>query len=212
VVADMLVTSDELKSWMQLDTINATAATLVIAAATAKVQEVTKQRLVQVLADTETIEGTPEAKLRLPQRPASNVTSVLLDGQPLASSEWRLDGGMLFRSGGWQAMTIPWWIAAATPFRYGLSYAWGAWDRPISQVTFTYDHGWATGASELEPARAKVFQLASQAYLNPQGVQSLAIDDYKAVYLSKTMHLPDEEARALRRYYGRYVDSIRVSP
>lgn len=207
--ADMLVTQTELADWLQTPVAAATA-TLLIAAATAKVQEATRQRLVFVAGDVDTIEGTPEARLPVPQRPAVAITSVALDGQMLAASEFSNHRAFLFRPGGWQAMTIPWWVASATPFRFGLSYAWGAWDRPLSQVTITYDHGYQTGDPMLEPARAKVLQLAAAACMNPQALQNVAVDDYRAAYFNKTMTLDDDEKRELRRTYGRFAGSIRT--
>lgn len=65
--------------------------------------------------DTVTLAGTCSPRLALPGAPVTAVSEVLVDGEPV--SDYRLSGGVLWRSAGWQSGPEP------------------------SEVTVTYTHG-----------------------------------------------------------------------
>jgi hypothetical protein len=178
-VADMLVSAAELGGWMRED-LDPLAATLVIEAATARVQMAARQRLVAVAGDMVTLPGTAGPWLPLPERPVTAVASVTLDGATVTDYQRR--GSRLWRERGWQDTTT----------------------LEPSEVAVVYSHGHAAGAQALGLAREHALRLAAAAYSNPAGAQALAIDDYRESYgdagarLSLTRH----EERALRRAYG----------
>lgn len=206
-MATALVTPEELSSWLQEDLDTATA-TLLISQATAIVQEATGQTLVQVLGDTVVLDGQPEPYLALPQRPVTAVSSVTMQDANLAPitldpSQYTLRGNRIWRAWGWQ------FAAVFLPPVKMLGYQYLEWPPP-SQVTVVCDHGWAPGAPQLEPARSAVFALCAQAYVNPGGSRSVAVDDYTETYSDQFagMQMPESTKALLRRRYGHSVGSV----
>lgn len=201
-----LVTPAELASWLQEDLDTATA-NLLISQATSIVQEVTGQLLVQVLGDVAVLEGSPDPYLPLPQRPVTNVSEVVFqDGQlgpvTLDATQYQPIGNRLWRGFGWQYATVLIPPARIPYWRY-LTYP------PPSTITVTYDHGYAPGAWQLEPARTAVLALCAQAYSNPGGSRSVAVDDYTETYSDSFagMQMPDSTRALLRRRYGKAAGS-----
>lgn len=189
-MADQLVTAQELADALQvpLASIPTATSTILIAAATAVVQEAAgNQRLVQVVNDPFAIIGLSGSWLDLPQLPATAVSSVTLDGTALVSgaldpNNYKLRGNRLWRTNGWQTY----------------------WGQP-SDVAGLYTHGFAVGAQDLELARNSVFSLAKSAFPNPGGVVSESIDDYNVTYnaMSVQMEASPYTKAALRHKYGR---------
>ena len=165
-MADQLVTAQELADALQvpLASIPIATATILIAAATAVVQEAAgNQRLVQVVNDPFSIIGLSDSWLDLPQLPVTAVSAVTLDGTALTvgieATNYKLRGNRLWRTDGWQTYV-----------------------QQPSDVAGLYSHGYATGAQDLELARNAVFSLAKSAVPNPGGVSSESIDDYNVTY------------------------------
>lgn len=207
-MAAELVTAAELSSWVGV-TIPQAQADLFIAAATALVQAETGQTLTQVLNDTVVLDGTSSEWLALPQRPVTAVHSVTMQDANLApvvldTSQYSVRGNRLWRPWGWQfsAVFLP-------PVRM-LGYQYLTYPPP-SQVTVLCDHGYATGAQELELARMAIFTLAASVFANPSGSRSVTVDDYSESFADAYagMQLPPGTKAALRRRYGHSAGSVK---
>lgn len=198
-MADQLVTPLELAAYLQQDLDTATA-TLLVEQGTAVVQAAAGQRLVQVTDDVITRPGGSGRFLTLPERPVTAVTAVTIDGIPIAAGTGYvayLPKAQLWRVWGWRSLGPTSWT--------GL---------PFAAVQVTYSHGYAAGDQKLEKARSCVFALCAQAYANPTGASTLAIDDYRESYTrpgsTAAMQLADTQQAELRRYYGTTAGSVRL--
>lgn len=191
-MADQLASPADLEALIQ-DDIDDTSAALAIEISTALVQSVVRQRLVQVVDDTEIVYGGSDRTLVLSQRPVTAITSVTYGGALLAqgtvSGMWRLTPGGLWRDIGWSEC---------------------AWEP--SPVTVVYSHGYAPGAQELQLARGFTLQLARGLFVNPSGVVREQIDDYQVAYAETAarMEASPGMVAALRRQYGRRAGLVRV--
>lgn len=200
-MADMLAAAADVGTLLgiapaDLDTAKAT---LLVEVATAIVQGETgrpAQRLVAVAGETATLVGTTDSWLDLPQRPVTTVASVTLDGVALVAgaagsggNTYRLCGDRLWRGDGWQTH-------AGEP----------------SSVIVVYSHGYAPTAQNLQLGRSAVLGLIRGAYGNEEGLTSVRIDDYTAVYdaLAARMEASPHLADALMRAYGRPVGMVRL--
>lgn len=190
-MADQLITAVELQTLLGLATIDTTQANLVIAAATAVVQEAAdNQRLVQATGATHTMLGVTGCWLELPQRPVTTVGTVALDGVTLTlgtgltSTTYKRPGSgfRLWRDLGWQTY-------------YGV---------PSEVVVGGVTHGYATGSQDLELARSGCIALSRGVLVNPDGVLNEKIDDYAVAYekASALMESSPSMKAALLRKYG----------
>ncbi len=195
-MADQLATPADLAALLQKN-VDTASATLAIEVCTAVVQAaVDGQRIVQVAGDVQTIPGTTEQWLRLPQIPVVSVSSVALDGVTLTagapgsgSLTYRLVGNRLWRGCGWQTY-------CGEP----------------STVVVTNTHGIAAGAQDLQLARGVVLSLARGLFENPTGAISEKIDDYAVAYDAAAASLdatPSVKAM-LRKVYGPKARTVRV--
>jgi hypothetical protein len=189
-VADMLVTLEELASYLQEDVDTATA-TLAIEIATGVVQAATSQRLISVTNETVTLyvdEYDTGQWIELPQLPVTAVGAVLVGATTVTDTTADLSRGRLFRSLGWRSIAL---------YPY---------NQP-STVTVTYSHGYATGDRMLQFARSIVLGLAGATYAAaPSNVVREQIDDYAVQYTTAATARLDEmpgAVAALRRVYGR---------
>lgn len=192
-MADMLLTTDELATYLQAD-VDSAAAALAIQLATGRVQAAAGQRLVAVTGDAFELDGSRDPYLKLPERPVNAVTAVTIDGLPVTDYTTYGRTGRLWRYCGWRGLTIT--TASAIP--------------PLSKVAGIYDHGYQPGDQRLQLARAVALQLAGAAMSNPSGVEALAIDDYRESWGSAVGEVSTVDAAALRRAYGTAVGSVRL--
>jgi hypothetical protein len=210
-MADQLATPSDLASALQQD-VDTSTATLLIECATAVVQEAAGQRIVQVVGDVQTLLGTTDSWLDLPQIPVTAVTSVVRDGVTLTlGTDYKVFGARLWSRNGWQA-------------NYG--YYGGDW-RPSygdswlgpepGTIVVTNTHGYAPGSQELQLARNAVISLAAKAYSSPTpGVSSESIDDYTIQYAvssaaaSSALDASPYLKSALRKQYGRRGGLVRI--
>ena len=185
-MADSLATPEELADLPGMAGLPETTATALLELATAVVQSVTGQRLVEVTDDEVTILGTVSSWLALPQRPVTSVTAVTIDGQ--AVTDHKVFGSRLWRCEGWS--------------RYIYSPA---------QVAVTYDHGYPAGDWRLGPARAAVLMLAAGGTGTP-GATSESIDDYQIVFDKMAARLEASETLTanLRRTYGTRAGLVKI--
>lgn len=194
-MADMLATPSDLASLLQQDVDTATA-TLLIEAATAVVQGVTGQRLVQVLNDIAVLdldEHDRSLYLELPERPVTAVTTVLIGATAVTDYSTQLRRNRLWRAYGWRSTLI-------------------AYPSQPSLVTVTYSHGYAAGDQKLQLARGAVLSLAAAVYGNPGGATREQIDDYAVAYeaASARMEASTSLVALLRRQYSRGTGSVRL--
>ena len=182
-MADQLASTEDLATWLQ-ESLDRATAELVIQAATAVVQAITGQRLLEVVDDVHATAGPLASTLRLPERPVTAVSAVAIDGVALAvgttSGAYRLTSQGLWRDLGWASTDGP------------------------THVTVTYTHGWPLGSQQLELARSAVLSLAKTAISNPSGAVSEKIDDYAVAYekSASAMEASPFLRSALRRQYG----------
>ncbi|GAA2566355.1 hypothetical protein GCM10010435_44410 [Winogradskya consettensis] len=172
-----------------------TTAGLLLDAATALVQGIVGQRLVEVVDDEVTLYGSTDSLLRLPERPVTTITAVTYDGADLAygtsGGAWCTGPGGLWREHGWSA---------------------GAGCRPVPIVVI-YTHGYPDGDQHLELARTSALALAKGPATNPSGITRMAIDDYQEAYeaTSAALEASTSLATALRRQYGAKAGSVRLT-
>jgi hypothetical protein len=191
-VGDMLCQVADLGAILQLGSdVDASAATVLIEAATAVVQEATGgQRLVLVEDDEIDLLGDIGSWLELPQRPVQSIGSLTLDGETLVEGDdFERFGSRLWRACGWQPDR---W----TPSRVGGSYT----------------HGYPAGDQGLKLGKSAVLSLVRGVYGNPEGALAIRIDDYSESYakFSAALEATDYLAKALRRQYGRPFAAARL--
>lgn len=181
-MADRLVTPEELASALQRDDLDRATCELLIEGATAVVQALVGQRLLQATS-TVVLEPVYGGMLDLPQRPVISVESVLIGAEEVTSDGWQLVGDRLFRYAGWR------------------SYDYGGFAPPI---TVEYTHGYTVGDRHLELARSAVIALASQVYSNPDSVTREQIGDVATSYEKSSSALEASPflRQALIRCYG----------
>jgi hypothetical protein len=193
------VTGDQLASAADLSavlgyTVDDARAAVLLECATAVVQAVTGQRIVQVVDDTATLDLDDYdggLHLVLPERPVTGVGAVLIGSTAVTDFTSQLGRGRLWRAGGWRSTLV--------------AYA----DQP-STVSVTYTHGYPDGHQRLQLARSAVLSLVKGVYGNPTGATQVAIDDYRAAFEAMSTQLETSTflAAALRKQYGRPPGSV----
>lgn len=194
-MADQLATLQDLADALQVPLANVPtgSGTLLLETATAVVQAVAGQRIVQVSGETLNVLGTTDSWLDLPQIPVTAVTSVTLDGTALTTgieaTNYKLRGNRLWRTDGWQTYV----------------------GQP-SDVVVVCTHGYAAGSQDLQLARSAVLSLAKAGFTNPSAVKSESIDDYNVSYedMAAQMEASKFVVAALRRKYGRRAGLVRL--
>jgi hypothetical protein len=192
----MLATPTDLAALLQRD-IDTASATLALEVTTAVVQAAAGgQRILLVSGEAKTVTGTNECYLRLPQFPVVSVFAVTLDGSALTagaagsgSETYRLVGDRLYRGCGWQTY-------CGEP----------------SDVGFTYTHGHAPGAQDLQLGRGASLSLSRGLFTNPDGTIREQIDDYAVAYAEAEAALevrPNLKA-LIRKQYGPKARMVRV--
>lgn len=199
-MADLLATVADLAAALGVSVadVNETAATVLLEAATAVVQEAAGgQRILEVVGDTLLIPAPVGNWLELPQRPVTAVASVTLaDGTVLdegtASGTYRRIQNRLWRDIGWSPESYPCYEP--------------------SEVTVVCTHGYPDGRQELQLARGSVLSLAKLPYSNPTGASSEQIDDYRVAYerASAALEASPYLQKSLRRQYGKRAAMVRV--
>lgn len=189
VTTDMLATVDDLAALTGETDIDVARATLALEAATAVVQSIVGQRIVQVVNDqvTITVDLDDDSNyLVLPEGPVTQVTLVQRGGSTVTGWAPQLSKGRLYHAEGWRNSS---YVLAPGP----------------TDITVTYTHGYPLGHHKLQLARAAVLSLASGAYSNPSGASRETIDDYSVAYDTAAAKLETGPflMAALRRQYGR---------
>jgi hypothetical protein len=144
----------------------------------------TGQTIDAVASDTLTRPGSWDNRIRLPERPVTDVNSVTLDGTALAETdEWYQVGDELVRVS-------------------------GTWGGPEAVLVVDYDHGWAT-----VPAGVKgvCLEMVARVWVNPGSVQQEGYGSEQVTYPAGNGLLPtDAELRTLDRIVRRGQGSMRL--
>lgn len=194
-MADQLATPADLATLLQVP-LDTDPMTLLVECATAVVQAITGQRILQVI-DDETIldldehDGGPY--IVLPERPVTAVGSVVIGATTVTDYSPQLSRNRIWRADGWRSTLI--------------AYT----DQP-STVTVVNTHGYPPGHQKLQLARSAVLALAKSCYGNPSGAVRVTIDDYTEAYEAMSAHMDASGflVKALQRQYGRPVGSVKL--
>jgi hypothetical protein len=158
-----LATAAELNAVAQT-TVDATAADIALASASAIIRRWTRQTITKVADDVATLRVIDECELVLPQRPVVSVSQVKVNS--LVLQDWVLSGDRLLRTGGWRR------LPGTTTYP----------DPGLVEVTYT--HGWDEVPDDV---RAVCLDLATMSVTNPAGLRSVAIDDYSRTFAAETL-------------------------
>jgi len=194
-MADQLASPADLASLLQQD-VDTSTATLLVECATAVVQAIVEQRIVEVtetvVLDLDGFDGG--VYLPLPQRPVTAVTSVLIGATPITDYTPQFSRGRLWRAFGWRSLLIAYYNQPST-------------------VTLNETHGYPAGHQKLQLGRHAVLSLARGAYSNPSGATREAIDDYSVQFeaMSAQAEASPFLVAALKRQYGLPPGSVRLS-
>lgn len=172
---DMFVTAAELAGFTQ-QSLDTYTAELVIRAATGKVQNEARQRIVRVAGEAAKLYANRFGEVVLPERPVEAVTAVVLgDGTSLASAAYKAERDVLYR------------IDAGT-FVAG------------EKVTVTYTHGFAVIP---EDVRGLTLALAARLLDNPEALRTVQVGGYGATYAIPGLELGEDERATCHRYRRR---------
>jgi len=187
-------TAYDLAARLQIDpdTMNQDTATLFAQLASDAVRADVRLQVDFVLDDVVTLYGDNSPTLMLPQRPVTDVTSVVFDGESLAPVtpdstagttsmyDWRPEGTLLRVTSSGNA-----WLPEA------LCY----WPRGVP-VTVTYSHGWTSPPA---PMVSVALELAAAAYSNPELYDSGRIG-WVEWATKASMNINEDQRRALDYY------------
>lgn len=158
-------TAAELAAMVQAP-VNAAAAELALASASAVIRKWTRQTITRVVDDVARLRVIDCGELVLPQRPVVSVSEVKANALVLV--DWVLSGDRLLRTGGWHHLPGT------------SSYP----DPGIVQVTYT--HGWDETPDDV---RAVCLDLAASTVSNPGMLRQESIDDYSRTLASESLGL-----------------------
>ncbi|MEV4437488.1 hypothetical protein AB0K09_00475 [Streptomyces sp. NPDC049577] len=166
-----LATTFDLAAFAQRSDIPAATAELALAIASATVRAYLRLDVTAVTGDVVTVPPSYRRELQLRQRPVTAVTSVVGADDGQPVTGWTLRGAALVREQPW-----------------------------TSEVTVTYDHGWAQVPDDI---RGVVLALAQAAVTNPEMLRQVSIDDYSRTYATETLGaggLSRADEKVLDRY------------
>ena len=158
-------TAAELAAMVQAP-VDAAAADLALASASAVIRRWTRQTFTRVADDVVQLRVIDPCELVLPQRPVVSVAQVLVNSVVLV--DWVLSGDRLLRTGGWRH------LPGTTSYP----------DPGLVQVTYT--HGWDEIPDEV---RAVCLDLAASTVSNPGMLRQESIDDYSRTLASESLGL-----------------------
>lgn len=192
-----LFTLEELASWVQSDLDTATA-TLARDAATDYLEAETGVKLTTATDTITYVVRWDDCWIDLPV-PTTEVTSVAVDGDTLASDDYQVVDNRLYRRVGWGGSR---WLSDDR-------FAYRSSEDDYADVAVTLTYGFETPPGEF---KTWGLVLAAQAYkLAPNvGVQSERIDDYSVTYATGTtasvqagLSLPPQVLGKLKARYGK---------
>jgi hypothetical protein len=146
--------------------VDAAAADLALASASAVIRKWTRQTITRVDDDVARLRVIDCDELVLPQRPVVAVSEVKVNA--LVLNDWVLSGDRLLRTGGWR------YLPGTSSYP----------DPGIVQVTYT--HGFDEIPDEV---RGVCLDLASATLSNPAMLRQEAIDDYTRTFAAESLGL-----------------------
>ncbi|MEU9436597.1 hypothetical protein [Streptomyces sp. NPDC048252] len=179
-------TAAELTASMQTP-VDAAAADLALASASAVIRRWTRQTITRVVDDVATLRIIDCGELVLPQRPVVSVSHVNVNA--LVLNDWVLSGDRLLRAGGWRQ------LPGTTTYP----------DPGLVQVTYT--HGWDEIPDEV---RAVCLDLAASTLSNPSMLRQESIDDYARTFAAESLGLGglSENHKALLGDFRRRIGTV----
>lgn len=161
-----------------------------------------KQRITYTEDDVWTTRGVWGNRLRFPQRPATNITSIsatFLNGTTVVLDPltYYIDGDELVR------------------YDWPLSFSIGnGWLGPGWELTITYDHGYDGSAAivphQLAIARTVVLEAVARVWVNPGGASQSMIGGEQAAFPAVGLTLTDKEKEALADVFRTTAGSVRL--
>jgi len=158
-------TAAELAATVQAP-VDAAAAELALASASAVIRKWTRQTITRVADDVARLRVIDCDELVLPQRPVVSVSEVKVNA--LVLNDWVLSGDRLLRMGGWR------YLPGTSSYP----------DPGIVQVTYT--HGWDEVPDDV---RAVCLDLAASTVSNPGMLRQESIDDYSRTLAAESLGL-----------------------
>lgn len=194
-MADLLVTAEELATFIGDAGLDTDQATLLLELATGEVQAAAGQRLVLVEDDPFELFAFSSPWLTLPERPVTEITSLTVD-----------DGDELVEGTDYKRPA-----RSATLFR---RCGWATCQNEPSLVAGIYSHGLPTGDQRLQFARSSTIGIARLALGAPPGtVVAESIDDYRVQYAAAVVWAMEQSPHlrwALQRAYGDRAGLVRL--
>jgi hypothetical protein len=169
--------------------VDAAAADLALASASAVIRRWTRQTITRVVDDAVPLRIIDCDQLVLPQRPVESVSQVMVNA--LVLNDWVLSGDRLLRTGGWR------YLPGTSSYP----------DPGIVQVTYT--HGWDEIPDDV---RGVCLDLASATLSNPAMLRQESIDDYSRTFAAESLGLGglSETHKELLGDYRRRVGTARL--
>lgn len=184
-----------------LDATEAATVTDLLKLATGLIQNEARQTLTQVEDDTLTRSGTPEDRVRLPQRPVTEVSSVTLDDAELTEGEdYYVDGDELVR--------LP--ASGQSSFALISGSGWGTPDQTLEVV---YTHGYDTDSFP-ETIRGLTIEMAKRAFMNTSGAMMERLGQAQVQYAvqgsAPGLMLTADEANLVRDSFRRTAGTVKL--
>ena len=194
-----------------------TNGTRLLGMASDMVRRYTRQQISQTVNDTIVLPGNWDNVLVLPQRPVTNVSSVLINGASPVYQVWRTVDDTLFMGTGayqpdfgvllWGGNAL--WGPAGS--NTGPQATGATWQGPSSQITVTYTHGFAEIPGDIVNVVAGMVALA---IASPVGVNMEKIGGYQVAYSRSeggAMQIQPADKEILN-YYRKRAISTSIAP
>lgn len=211
----LLATIDDVAAILQRDLTSSeiTNATRLLGMASDIVRRYTRQSINQVTNDTIVLPGNWDNVLVLPQRPVTNVSSVLINGASPVYQVWRTIDDCLFMGTGayqpdfgvllWGGNAL--WGPAGS--NTGPQATGATWQGPSSLITVTYTHGFSEIPGDIVNVVAGMVALA---VASPVGVAMERLGGWQTQYSRSeggSMALQPADKEILNYYRKRAISS-----
>lgn len=196
-VSDALATTEDLQARLGIEFTAAehVRARELLELSSALIRREAGQHISLVEDDVLTIRGTDTQRLRLPERPVGDVTSVTLDGTVIDALGYYVSGDELVRFG--------WGSTAFGSPLFGY---------PSQELVITYTHGYAAGDIPGEVV-AICLEAVVRVWVNPGAVVSESIGSVQTTYSVSAvpgLMLTEDERQALNRVLGRSIGQVQL--
>jgi hypothetical protein len=188
-------TSDDLETLMgtTFTTDQTAQADLLLDLASTAIRSYCRQTIDLVADDDVKLEGTWKAELVLPERPVVSVSSVKINGIPVADGSWFWDDHQVVRRGS-RVFSVN-----GPDLPGGLDFWAWSWGGPAWTVEVTYTHGFSDVPNDI---RMVCLTAAQRTLSTPVDVRQETIGHYSVSYARSTgkgVILTDDERAVLRQ-------------